>query len=337
MARLTPTRFVSFGTTPTQDRYDELTARTLPIRGLWKGSEVNPLSERLVGEIARSDVVHVHQWESVVANACVLQARAMGKRVYATNHGGSGKNYWRRFRLNRLLTGFIAQSRFAAARYPEMADRMSVVVGGVDTDRFSPAARVPRGDHALFVGRLLPHKGIDKLIDALPATTPLEVIGRTYDTSFRRYLAGRASGKDVTFREDVDDDDLVSAYRRARVVALPSLYEPTFGPPAPQAELLGLTLLEAMACGTPAVCTAVGGMPEIVNDPATGRIVPPGDPDALAAAVESLRRPGQAWEDAAHAARTRAESMSWEVVAAACLDIYRSGPTSPHALRRGDR
>jgi glycosyltransferase involved in cell wall biosynthesis len=322
MASLCAVRFVTFGSEAARYRDGDLEVRVLPSRGLWKGSEVNPVSEGLLGELGRADVIHVHQWESIVANACVIGARLMGKRIYATDLGGSGPNYWRRLRLGRWLTGSLPCSHFGAGFYPELKDKANVIHGGVDDHRFSPAPGIERDRRALFVGRLLPHKGIDRLIDAIPPTLDLLVIGRAYDSAYWDYLHTRAQGKRVEFRERVEDAELIEAYRTSRVVVLPSVYRPTFGPAAPKSELLGLTLLEAMACATPVVCTDVGGMPEIVSHGHTGFVISPDDPVAMATALSRLVEDDALWASMSQAALDRARTLSWSAIARNCVDLY---------------
>ena len=332
MAPLCQVTLVAFGDRPARHRDGDLSVRVLPTRARWKGSDVNPLSEGLLTEVAAADVIHVHQWESVVANQCVVVGRALGKRVFATDHGGSGRNYWRRLRLNRLVTGFLPVSQFGAGFYPELDDRCHVILGGVDTDRFSPDPSVTRDPRALFVGRLLPHKGIDRLIDAVPPTLELEVIGRPYDPAYRDYLHTRAEGRRIEFRARTTDDELVEAYRRARAVILPSVYRPTFGPAQRKPELLGLTLLEAMACGTPVVCTDVGGMPEIVGL-GGGFVIDPDEPAALVAALESLVHDDRLWASTSEAALATARSHTWRAVAERCLSLYDGRPVvEPEAV-----
>jgi glycosyltransferase involved in cell wall biosynthesis len=326
MARLVPTRLLSFGPEAAAFTYEDLEIRILPSKRNWKGSEVNPVSGRLAYELAGSRIVHAHHWESVVTNLCLVAGATLRKRVYATDLGGSGPNYWRKFRLHRLLSGFLAVSQFAASFYPELVDRSSVISGGVDLARHQPGPR-HRTRRALFVGRLLPHKGIDVLIEALAPQTPLHVMGRPYDPAFRERLQRLAAGKSVTFDEAATDDDVVVAYQTSRVLVLPSTYEPVHGPPAPKAELLGLTLLEAMACGTPAVCTNVGGMPEVVSHGETGLVVPTGDARELADAVEGLLEENGTWRSMSEAAATDAHSrFGWNHVAQRCLAAYGGRP-----------
>jgi glycosyltransferase involved in cell wall biosynthesis len=175
----------------------------------------------------------------------------------------------------------------------------------------------------VFVGRLMPHKGVDRLICGLPADVPLRVIGRPYDTAYRDCLHELAAGKPVTFEEDATDEDILSAYRSARVSVLPSQYRPLNAPPSPNPELLGLTLIEAMACGTPVVCTDVGGMPEVVESGVTGLVVEPSSSRALGAAVARLTRDDATWSSMASNARRIVEQrFTWNAVAERCLAAY---------------
>ncbi len=137
-----------------------------------------------------------------------------------------------------------------------------VILGGVDTTRFSPGGEP--GDGVLFVGRILPHKGIHDLIDAIPADVPLRIVGKPMNEEYLAALRERARGKQVTFVHDADDGALVDEYRRAACVVLPSVYTTPDGRTTQIPELLGQTLLEAMACARPVICTDVASMPEVV-------------------------------------------------------------------------
>ena len=100
-----------------------------------------------------------------------------------------------------------------------------------------------------------------------------------------------------------------------------------YGKHYPKSEILGLVLLEAMACGTPVVCSAIGGMPELVIDGETGMLVPPGDSAALGEQVERIL------DDPALAARLGQQArarvlahFTWDRVARVCLDAYAPCP-----------
>src|SRR5439155_1520367 len=106
---------------------------------------------------------------------------------------------------------------------PESMPKAHVILGGVDTAKFSPAESVVREQAVLFVGRLLPHKGVDDLINSLPQAMALKIIGQPYDQEYLAELRRLAAGKRVTFIHDSDDAALVQAYRKALCVVLPSV------------------------------------------------------------------------------------------------------------------
>lgn len=130
-------------------------------------------------------------------------------------------------------------------------------------------------------GRILPHKGIDILIRALPHGMRLDIVGRPYHEDYFRHLQSIASGKLVNFKIALNYADTLAAYRRAVCVLLQSVYTTMYGDYTPVPELLGQTLLEGMACGLPAICTDAGAMSEIVEHGVTGFVVPAGDVQTL--------------------------------------------------------
>jgi glycosyltransferase involved in cell wall biosynthesis len=184
---------------------------------------------------------------------------------------------------------------------------------------------VPRGRDVVFVGRLLPHKGVHDVVSAIGAGLHGRVIGPVADRQYLSTLKALAAGRAIGFEHELDDEGLVAAYRTAGAVVLPSVYESSYGPRTEVPELLGQTLLEAMACGAPTVCTRVASLPEVVEDGVTGLVVPPNDPAALERAFRFLvDHP----DDAARMGRCGRERVlrrfTWSSVVDACLEAYES-------------
>jgi starch synthase len=108
------------------------------------------------------------------------------------------------------------------------------------------------------------------------------------------------------------------------VLALPSVDHTCYGRHIAVVELLGLAVLEAMASGTPAVCSRVGGLPEIVEDGVTGLLVEPGDVDGLRERLDEVMRDPALAARLGRNARERAlERFTWEACATRCLAAYR--------------
>lgn len=321
LARMVPTRLVTFGPRRQRYRLDELEIFALPNRVTSRDS-LNPISELLPLALGRAPVVHAHQYETAATNASLVLGRMLGKRTFVTDLGAQARNLAEPLRLHHLVTGFLPISAYSARFYPALADRSRVIYGGVDTSLFTPDGG-ERRRQVCFVGRLLPHKGVHVLIDAMPSNVPLHLYGRAYDSPYRRELARLAEGKDVTFHDSAGDEEIRDAYRRSRILVLPSVYESPYGPPQPRSELLGLTLLEAMACGTPVICARTGGMPEIVAEGETGFVVPPGDAFALRESILTLLDDEQRWQRmSATAAETVPRHFTWDRVAERCLESY---------------
>jgi glycosyltransferase involved in cell wall biosynthesis len=160
---------------------------------------------------------------------------------------------------------------------------------------FAPLPRTPRGPAApprlLYVGRIAPEKGVEVLLDAFTrirsaSPEPLPVLtlagydyrGGVYGEEFRRRVEASPLGACVTFAGHVPyGPALFDLYDAHDVLVLPSFTEGF-----PQ------VVLEAMARGLPVVATSVGGVPRVLRDGINGRLVAPGDPEALAGAVTSL-------------------------------------------------
>ncbi len=247
------------------------------------------VSWELPSAIADADLVHFHQ---IYARSCemgLLLAKQQRKPICVTDHGGHSSNLGMNLGFLELADRIIAYSDFGAALLrSKTRTPITLVKGGVDGARFFPPepGRRPPRDRVLYVGRLLPHKGLDTLIEALPPALRLTLCGRAYHEPFYRRLQELAVGKQVEFITDADDATLLDLYRRAYANVLPSVYRDCYGTSYAAPELMGFTLLEAMACGTPAICSRVGGMPEYVNDGETGYVFD--TPAELTAAITLL-------------------------------------------------
>jgi alpha-1,3-rhamnosyl/mannosyltransferase len=171
----------------------------------------------------------------------------------------------------------------------------------------------------LYVGINKPHKNLARLVAAfaqLAVQIPdvaLVLAGRPdprYDDAQRAVTEFGIAGR-VRFIGDVAQADLPALYSSAACFAFPSLYEG-----------FGLPVLEAMACGTPVVCSNAGSLPEVVGDAAIQ--VPPQDVHALAAALMVILQDGRLWTRLHRAGLVRAQAFTWERTARETLRVYEA-------------
>ena len=235
-----------------------------------------PGSERLAWEILdvirEADLVHIHQAFTRSGEVGLLVSKLLGRPVCITDHGGAASALGRSLGMLELADRVTCYSRFGAQLLDDLQATVELVPGGVDDEFFSPSEAETAREGVLFVGRLLPHKGVDRLIAAMPPGVPLTVCGQPYDKRYFEHLRALSTGKPVEFVLDADDATLLDLYRRAVAVVLPSVYVDYFGGSHAWPELMGFSLLEGMACETPAICSRVGGMPEYIDHGQTGYV-----------------------------------------------------------------
>lgn len=306
-----------------------LTITTLRARTWLHGHPAYPLAPSQLTALGDAGVVHVHQLHSLPAEIGLAVARLRGKATAATDHGLPGSD--RGGILPRLVQRFLPVSAYSARLMGAPPERTRVIHGGADPLRYHPDPEQAR-EGVAFVGRMSPHKGIDVLIRALPEGARLRVAGAVppdlrppesgYPELLRRLAAER--GADVSFLGPLGDGAQAALLRQARVVVLPSVELTCYGKRIQIVELLGLVLLEAMASGTPVVCSRVGGVPEIVEDGVNGFLIDPGDHEQLGERLRALLSDPELAERMGRRGRELVrERFTWDHCARRCLDAYR--------------
>jgi glycosyltransferase involved in cell wall biosynthesis len=321
MAERVPTRLITFGDRDRRTAVGALEVSMLRAHYV-RGQRSNPISTALWSELRAATIVHCHQQHVLASSLAAGMTRLRRRRVFATDLGGGGFDISGYVSTDRWFHGHLHISEYSRRVAGHDGNpRARVILGGVDTNTFSPGDGP--GDSVLFVGRLLPHKGVHDLIDAVPPDIPLRIVGRAMDADYLNSLRSRAAGKSVAFLHDASDAQLVDEYRRARCIVLPSVYTAPDGRYTPVPELLGQTLLEGMACGRPAICTDVASMPEVVVHGETGYVVPPGNPAALGTVLRTLHADAATAERLGAAGRQRVlDRFRWSQVVDRCLEAY---------------
>ncbi len=248
---------------------------------------------------------------------------------------------WRRFTLRRWY-GFLKMQIEVARAIPRHVtvsessrrdisaqmgvpiERLNVVPVGVDASVFGPRphiARVP-GRLMTTASADVPMKGLAPLLEALAKVRTevpeahLVVIGKSKAKSQIPALIDRLGiAGAVEFVSGITTERIVELYAEAEVACVPSLYE-GFSLPA----------VEAMACGVPVVGTTGGAVPEVIGrDGETGLLVPPGDPDALAAGIRTMLADPEMRARIGAAGKARAlEKFTWRATAVGTVEHYRA-------------
>jgi glycosyltransferase involved in cell wall biosynthesis len=193
---------------------------------------------------------------------------------------------------------------------------------GVDPERFGPPDQ-PRPSQAFrvgFVGRLVPEKGVELLVQACAQLAPgvqLVIVGDGPSrASIEERVRAHGLQASAQLAGAVASDDVPSYLRRLDVVVLPSLSRPNW------AEQFGRILVEAMACGVAVVGSTCGEIPEVIGD--AGLTFPEGDVDALAAALQRLARDPNLRAQLGQRGRERVlERFTHRRVAEDTVDVYR--------------
>jgi len=352
------------------------TRGNLRVRGVTPGSPISAQEPRharlldalardlaMVGAVESPDVVHCHTWYSHLAGC--LARPLTGAPLVLTTHSLEPHRPWKVEQLGTAYhaTTWIERTAYENADgvvavstamrddvqelYGVSPDRVRVIHNGIDPDEYRPRpspstlrrlgidAEIPI---VLFVGRITRQKGILHLVRAIKYLRPgVQVVlcaGAPDTDEIAAEMTALISDAKrdaeiplVWIREMLSKEDVIALYTHAAVFVCPSVYEP-----------FGIINLEAMACETPVVATAVGGIPEIVVPGETGLLVPleaeggdspePRNADAfsraLAASVNELMAAPDRRAAMGKAARARVlEHFSWRFIAEQTLDFYR--------------
>ena len=307
--------------------------------------------------LSAADVAHSHTWYAVLAGH--LGAATKGIPHVVTAHslephrpwkaeqlgGGYTVSSWVERECYRAAAGVVAVSSSTRADvldvYPFIdPDKVHVIYNGIDTEKFSPVhdedalRRMgvdPTRPFGLFVGRITRQKGLAHLVAAahhfpkdmqivLAASSPDEPgIGAEVSNGIAKLSEERPHDV-VWLNTNVPRPDLLVLLSHASLFLCPSVYEP-----------LGIVNLEAMACNTPVVASAVGGIPEVVVDGTTGLLVPytPDDIEGFRRhfaekVTELVNDPARA-KAMGQAGRDRAvNEFGWDAIARKTVALYEA-------------
>ena len=310
----------------------------------------------------RADVVHCHTWYTQMGG--FLAKKLWGVPLVITTHSLEPLRPWKVEQLGNAygLSAWMERTAIQDAdaviavsqetrndvlrHFDVDPERVHVIHNGIDLEQYRHDPGVdalrahgvdPDRPYVLFVGRITRQKGIIHLVNAIPEIDPsLQVVlcagapdtQEIGDEMAERVAEVAVGRKDVIWiREMLPRADAIQLYSHAAVFCCPSVYEP-----------FGIINLEAMACETAVVASAVGGIPEVVVPGETGLLVeleirpgtfdpvdPPRFSADLAAAINAIALDAPLREAMGQAGRRRVEDhFSWAAIAGRTVDLYRS-------------
>ncbi len=319
-------------------------------------------SLRMAKDRLDADLVHCHTWYTDMAG--ILAAQLWGIPSVLTIHSLEPLRPWKVEQLGRAyhLSAWMERTAIEQASaiiavsnetrddvlrlFDVPPERVHVIHNGIDPDEYRPSQHAdaltrhgidPERPYLLFVGRITRQKGILHLLDAIPHLDPaLQVVlcaGAPDTPEIGREMEQRVAAISALrpgvlwLRDMLPRADTIQLYTHAAVFCCPSVYEP-----------FGIINLEAMACGTPVVASAVGGIKEVVIPEQTGILVDvdladdggfaPRDPAAfarrLADGINRLAEDAGLRSRFGHAGRQRVlDHFSWDAIAARTETLYR--------------
>lgn len=289
------------------------------------------------------DLIHIHDW--LVAPSGIGFKHFCGKplvcTMHSTEHGRSslhdpdsfmidGMEWWACFEAARIVVTSNSMKGEVCGHFNVSGEKVAVIPNAIDVekydvgvDRWSVRRRFGVGDHeklVLYVGRLVPQKGIEYLIRAVPRISrrfpeaKFVIVGEGWMRGHLEWLADQSGQRwRINFTGFISDEDLIALTKSADAMVVPSIYEP-----------FGIVALEGMAAGVPVVASQVGGLAEVVEHDKTGVYAYSRSPDSIAWGVERVLS-DQGYRDwlvknGHDAVKSR---FSWGAVARQTVDVYK--------------
>jgi len=307
----------------------------------------NHFLEKKLAGVSRKvdfDVVHVHDW--LTGFAGISFKHQMQKPLVSTIHGTEigraqglhnpdsltidGIEWWTTYEANKIIVTSASMKAEIQGHFRLPQEKIEIVPNGIDTKRYNASVDQsavkgrygvnPDEKLVLCVGRLVPQKGIEYLIRAVPRiakrypNSKFIVVGEGWLRGHLEYIA-RSTGYQwkITFTGWIPDRELIALLNSADALVVPSIYEP-----------FGIVVLEGMAAGVPVVASDVGGLAEIVEHEHTGILAYSRSPESIAWAVDRvLSDPDHSKEMAQNAQEMVQKTYSWEAIAMKTAKAYK--------------
>jgi glycosyltransferase involved in cell wall biosynthesis len=290
------------------------------------------------------DIIHIHDW--LTAPAGIASKHHLDKPLVSTVHSTEvgrvhdlrspdsymidGLEWWMTYEANKVILCSESVRGELLDHFHLPPEKTMVIPNAIDVseydrnvDRKGVKRRYgiePPEKLVLFVGRLVPQKGVEYLIKAVPLINPRDsgvrfiITGDGWSKSHLENLAAAIGYSDqIRFLGFIPDSERVELTMSADVLVVPSVYEP-----------FGIVALEGMAAGVPVVASNVGGLAEILENDLTGVLVYSGDPESMAQGVNRVLSDIAYSQWLTQNAKKKVqEAYSWEAIAKRTIEVYR--------------
>jgi len=305
----------------------------------------NHFMEKRMADLSKKveyDVLHVHDWLTAPSGISFKHflAKPMVLTVHSTEYGRSslhspdsyaidGIEWWAAFEANKIIVTTDFMRREVCDHFRVPWEKVEIVPNGIDLRKFPEsvdreAVRRRYGIQAheklvLCVGRLVPQKGVEYLINAVPLIVQRHqeakfiIVGDGWLKSHLEYIArSTGHGWKISFTGFIPDSELAALLMSADVLVVPSIYEP-----------FGIVAIEGMAAGVPVVATQIGGLGEIIEHDKTGILVYSRNPESIAWGVDRvLSDPNHSKWLVQNALGKVQKTYSWEAIAMKTVKVY---------------
>ncbi len=289
------------------------------------------------------DLIHIHDW--LVATSGIGFKHFLDKPMICTMHSTEngrsslnnpdshmidGMEWWACYEASRIIVTSNSMRDEICGHFRVPWEKVDIIPNAIDVDKYDVEVdrlgtrrRFGVGDHEkliLYIGRLVPQKGVEYLIRAIPKISwrfpesKFIIVGEGWMRSHLEWLASQTGQRwRINFTGFIPDHDLMALTKSADAMVVPSVYEP-----------FGIVALEGMAANVPVIVSQVGGLAEVVEHDKTGVYVYPRSPVSIAWGVERvLSDPGYKDWIVKNASDIVRNKFSWKAVAEQTIEIYK--------------
>ncbi len=306
----------------------------------------NHFMEKIVANLSRDnefDVIHIHDW--LTAPVGIASKYYLNKPLVSTVHSIEvgraqglhnpnsllidGLEWWMTYEAKKVISCSSSMKWELEHHFHLPSEKITIIPNAVDISKYQKkidkeSVKRRYGIESyermvLFIGRLVPQKGVEYLVRAIPLilqqhrNVKFVIAGDGWSKDHLERLARSAGfGDKIRFLGFISDSDLTELTMSADVLVVPSVYEP-----------FGIVALEGMAAGVPVVAANVGGLAEIIEHDRTGVLVYSKNFESIAWGVNRvLSDPGYSNWLVQNAKRKVREVYSWEAVAKKTIEVY---------------